>query len=203
MPPTDTFIIKLKKGSYQAQYTSPWRSCRLKKAVQRLRAPFTFSSDSKLQIISKASLQSISLIWNKKLENITQLKNNCILKMHNCVDVFYRQKLGHTYFNELIFVYISISTLPSHRLKIYEFNIKDKKLSDVLRMRISYFSEQSGIKIHNKHEKYSPLAWVLVVTLSRTDIQGKSAWNSSFHQIQETLHMFLQALQLFPRTSVW
>lgn len=115
MPPTDTFIIKLKKGSYQAQYTSPWRSCRLKKAVQRLRAPFTFSSDSKLQIISKASLQSISLIWNKKLENITQLKNNCILKMHNCVDVFYQQKLGHTFIlmNSYLSTYPYI--LPSHK----------------------------------------------------------------------------------------
>ena len=44
--------------SYQEQYVSPWRSCRLRKAEHKLKAATSSPSDSKLQIISKASRQS-------------------------------------------------------------------------------------------------------------------------------------------------
>lgn len=52
-------------------------------------------------------------------------------------------------------------------------------------------------------KKHSPLAWVLAVNLFHTDIRGRFVWNSFFLQIQETLHMSLQALQLCPWASVW
>lgn len=44
--------------SYQAQYVSPWRSCRVRKAEHKVRAALSSPSDSRLQIISKASRQS-------------------------------------------------------------------------------------------------------------------------------------------------
>lgn len=108
MPPTSTIhSLKLKKESYQAQYTSPWRSWRLKKAVQRLRAPFSFSSDSRLQIISKASLQSISLIWKRELVKY-YLTWKCSLVTVTIFDTF------KTFLSWTELFHISSISTPSH-----------------------------------------------------------------------------------------
>lgn len=82
----------------QAQYRSPSWSCRVRKAVHKMRAKFSSPSDSRLQIISSASLQSTAEIFkgkkNKKtwvqiriyflqFSNRTNNQNVGILKNYN------------------------------------------------------------------------------------------------------------------------